>query len=83
MWRRSAGPLDPAEGGRAAGLQAARALANPHTLAHALALVCRFHAMLGGTALLHQATEELAAVNRVGDLLDLMETKLAARDDAS
>ena len=46
----------------AAGLQAARALANPHTLAHALALVCRFHSMLGETASLHQATEELAAL---------------------
>ncbi len=29
------------------------------------------------------ATEELAAVKRVGDLLDLMEVKLAARADAS
>lgn len=29
------------------------------------------------------ATEELAAVKRVGDLLDLMEAKLAARDDVS
>ena len=29
------------------------------------------------------ATEELAAVKSVGDLLDLMETKLAARDAAS
>jgi len=29
------------------------------------------------------ATEELAAVKRVGDLLDLMEAKLAARADAS
>jgi acyl carrier protein len=29
------------------------------------------------------ATEELAAVKRVGDLLDLMEAKLAARDEAS
>ena len=29
------------------------------------------------------ATEELAAVKRVGDLLDLMEVKLAGRPDAS
>jgi acyl carrier protein len=29
------------------------------------------------------ATEELAAVKRVGDLLDLMEAKLAGRSEAS
>ena len=46
----------------AAGLRAARALSNPHSLAHALALACRYHSMLGATAWLHQATEELAAL---------------------
>jgi predicted ATPase/class 3 adenylate cyclase len=45
-----------------AGLRAARALSNPHTLAHALALACRYHSMLGATASLHHATEELAAL---------------------
>jgi predicted ATPase/class 3 adenylate cyclase len=45
-----------------AGLRAARALANPHSLAHALALACRCHSVLGATAALHQATEELAAL---------------------
>jgi predicted ATPase len=46
----------------AAGLLAARALANPHTLAHALALACRYHSMLGAIASLRLATEELAAL---------------------
>jgi predicted ATPase/class 3 adenylate cyclase len=46
----------------AAGLRAARELSNPHTLAHALALACRHHSMLGETAALDQATEELAAL---------------------
>ncbi|MGZ5899636.1 MAG: AAA family ATPase [Reyranella sp.] len=45
-----------------AGLRAARALSNPHTLAHALALACRCHSVLGEIAALHQATEELAAL---------------------
>ena len=45
-----------------AGLRAARELSNPHSLAHALALACRYHSMLGATASLHQATEELAAL---------------------
>ncbi len=46
----------------AAGLLAARALSNPHTLAHALALVCRYHSVLGAIAPLRLATEELAAL---------------------
>jgi class 3 adenylate cyclase/predicted ATPase len=45
-----------------AGVRAARALSNPHSLAHALALACRYHSILGATAALHQATEELAAL---------------------
>jgi class 3 adenylate cyclase/predicted ATPase len=45
-----------------AGLRAARELSNPHTLAHALALACRYHSVLGEIAALHQATEELAAL---------------------
>jgi class 3 adenylate cyclase/predicted ATPase len=44
-----------------AGLRVARELSNPHTLAHALALACRYHSALGETTALHQATEELAA----------------------
>jgi len=45
-----------------AGLRAARELSNPHTLAHALALACRYNSVLGETAALHEATGELAAV---------------------
>jgi class 3 adenylate cyclase len=45
-----------------AGLRAARELSNPHTLAHALALACRYHLTLGDTTALHEATEELAAL---------------------
>jgi class 3 adenylate cyclase/predicted ATPase len=45
-----------------AGLRVARELSNPHTLAHALALACRYHSVLGETTALHQATEELAAL---------------------
>jgi class 3 adenylate cyclase/predicted ATPase len=45
-----------------AGLRVARELSNPHTLAHALALACRYHSALGETTALHQATEELAAL---------------------
>jgi predicted ATPase len=45
-----------------AGLRAARELSNPHTLAHALALACRYNSVLGGTEALHEAAEELAAV---------------------
>jgi class 3 adenylate cyclase/predicted ATPase len=44
------------------GLSAARELSNPHTLAHALALGCRYHSTLGDAKALHQATEELAAL---------------------
>ena len=46
----------------AAGLRAAGEISNPHTLAHALALACRYYSALGETEALHQATEELAAV---------------------
>ena len=46
----------------AAGLRAAGELSNPHTLAHALALACRYYSALGETGALHQATEELAAL---------------------
>jgi predicted ATPase len=53
---------EQAERHAAAGLRAARALANPHSLAHALALACRHHSVLGATAALRQATEELAAL---------------------
>jgi class 3 adenylate cyclase/predicted ATPase len=45
-----------------AGLRTARELSNPHTLAHTLALACRYHSALGETTALHQATEELAAL---------------------
>jgi class 3 adenylate cyclase/predicted ATPase len=45
-----------------AGLRAARELSNPHTLAHALALACRYHSTLGDATALHQTTEELAAL---------------------
>jgi class 3 adenylate cyclase/predicted ATPase len=45
-----------------AGLRAARDLSNPHTLAHALALACRYHATLGDAKALDQATGELAAL---------------------
>jgi hypothetical protein len=46
----------------ARGLRAARKLSNPHTLAHALALACRYHSALGETTALHQATEEVGAL---------------------
>jgi len=45
-----------------AGLRTARELSNPHTLAHALALACRYHSALGDTEALDRATEELAAL---------------------
>jgi predicted ATPase len=45
-----------------AGLREARELSNPHTLAHALALACRYHSVLGETLALDDATEELAAL---------------------
>ena len=47
---------------RRCGARAARALSNPHTLAHALALACRYHSVLGAIAPLRLATEELAAL---------------------
>jgi class 3 adenylate cyclase/predicted ATPase len=46
----------------AAGLHAARELSNPHTLAHALALACRYHSVLGEAVALRGASDELAAV---------------------
>jgi predicted ATPase len=45
-----------------AGLRAARQLSNPHTLAHALALACRYYSALGETKALHHFTEELTAL---------------------
>ncbi|MBV8652009.1 MAG: adenylate cyclase, partial [Alphaproteobacteria bacterium] len=44
------------------GIQAARNLSNPHTVAHALALACRYHSVRGDIAALHGAAEELARV---------------------
>ena len=46
----------------AAGFRAARALFNPHTLSHALALSCRCYAVLGEVEPLRRATEELAGL---------------------
>jgi class 3 adenylate cyclase/predicted ATPase len=45
-----------------AGLRAVRELSNPHTLAHALALACRYNSVLGDVVALREAAEELAAV---------------------
>jgi class 3 adenylate cyclase/predicted ATPase len=45
-----------------AGLYAARELSNPHTLAHVLALACRYHSVLGDIETLQHATDELAAL---------------------
>ena len=44
----------------AAGLAAARRLDNPHTLAHALALYCRYLSIVGDISALNHAAEELA-----------------------
>jgi predicted ATPase len=44
----------------AAGLAAAHRLDNPHTLAHALALHCRYLSIVGDVAQLHEAAEDLA-----------------------
>jgi predicted ATPase len=44
----------------AAGLAAARRLDNPHTLAHALALHCRYLSIVGDITALHEAAEDLA-----------------------
>jgi class 3 adenylate cyclase/predicted ATPase len=46
----------------ASGLAAARRLDNPHTLAHALALHCRYLSIAGDVRALHRATEELATL---------------------
>jgi len=43
-----------------AGLAAARGLDNPHTLAHALALHCRYLSIVGDIPALHRAAEDLA-----------------------
>jgi class 3 adenylate cyclase/predicted ATPase len=45
-----------------AGLSAARELSNPHTLAHTLALACRYHVTLGDATALQQSVEELATL---------------------
>jgi class 3 adenylate cyclase/predicted ATPase len=45
-----------------AGLRAARELSAPHTLAHTLALACRYRSALGETQALHETTEELATL---------------------
>jgi class 3 adenylate cyclase len=45
---------------RAAGLAAAQRLGNPHTLAHALALHCRYLSIVGDIRALRQAAEDLA-----------------------
>jgi class 3 adenylate cyclase len=44
----------------ATGVAAARRLDNPHTLAHALALYCRYLSIVGDTPALHGAAEDLA-----------------------
>ena len=46
----------------AAGLAAARRLDNPHTLAHALALYCRYLSIVGDIPALHQAAQDLAVL---------------------
>jgi class 3 adenylate cyclase len=54
------GSPDEAARHAAAGLAAARRLDNPHTLAHALALHCRYLTILGDVANLREAAEDLA-----------------------
>jgi len=44
------------------GLDAARRLDNPHTLAHALALYCRYLSIAGDVRALHRAAEDLAVL---------------------
>jgi hypothetical protein len=46
----------------ALGLAAAHRLDNPHTLAHALALYCRYLSILGDVRALHRAAEDLAVL---------------------
>jgi class 3 adenylate cyclase len=46
----------------AAGLAAARRLDNPHTLAHAMALYCRYLSIAGDVRALHRAAEDLAVL---------------------
>lgn len=53
------GHHDAAAQHAADGLAAARRLDNPHTLAHALALYCRYLSIMGDIAGLRRATEEL------------------------
>ena len=45
-----------------AGVATARRLDNPHTLAHALALHCRYLSIVGDVAALHEAAEDLASL---------------------
>ncbi len=45
-----------------AGLATARRLDNPHTLAHALALYCRYLSIAGDVRALHRAAEDLAVL---------------------
>lgn len=52
-------PIDAAQFATA-GMMAARRLDNPHTLAHALALQCRYLSLVGDTTALRGAAEELA-----------------------
>jgi class 3 adenylate cyclase/predicted ATPase len=56
------GARDEAARHAVAGLAIARRLDNPHTLAHALALHCRYVAMAEDIAALHETAEELAAL---------------------
>jgi class 3 adenylate cyclase len=55
---------DPEKAARyaTAGLAAARRLENPHTLAHALALHCRYLSIVGDIPALHEAAESLAVL---------------------
>ena len=46
----------------AIGLDAARRLDNPHTLAHALALYCRYLSIAGDVRALHRTAEDLAVL---------------------
>jgi hypothetical protein len=54
------GLREPAAERATTGLDAARRLDNPHTLAHALALYCRYLSITGDMPALHAASEELA-----------------------
>jgi class 3 adenylate cyclase len=56
------GLADAAADRAATGLAAARRLDNPHTLAHALALHCRYLSITGDVRALHRAAEDLAVL---------------------